>query len=345
MRLSIVIPAYGVERYLGRCLNSLLAQDLDPDSYEIIVVDDGSPDRSYEVAARYAARHPSVRVHRQPNGGLGSARNAGLAIARGDLVWFVDGDDHVMPDRLGTMVRIMDRRRLQVLALEHLAVPEDRHVVEEIWTPVDPDEVAVMTGLRYIAETPYTSETAMYVFQRRFLLEQGLRFTEGYFTEDVVYTATALVAAERVARMPGLVYLYVQRQDSLMHRRSADHTRRFVDWFSSMVFHLAELRDRVAADPAAPPGSAERLQLRVETLVFFLLARWVRSSLPLDELAATLDRFRSIGAYPMRDFPGTERRSYPYRPLRWVFDRPPLLRPFAAAVRGVLALRARFPGR
>lgn len=71
MRLVIIIRAYRVVRDLGRCLNSLIDQDLSPDDHEIIVVDDRSPDRSYEVAARDATRHPHIRVHRQSDRGLG----------------------------------------------------------------------------------------------------------------------------------------------------------------------------------------------------------------------------------------------------------------------------------
>ncbi|GAA1530613.1 hypothetical protein GCM10009803_09220 [Microbacterium ginsengiterrae] len=91
--LSIVVPMYGVERYIGDCLQSLLIQDYA--NIQVIVVDDGSPDRSYEVAREYAKRDPRIHIVRQANGGLSSARNTGARHARGEYLAFLDSDDFV----------------------------------------------------------------------------------------------------------------------------------------------------------------------------------------------------------------------------------------------------------
>lgn len=91
--LSIVVPAYNVEQYIGECLESLLVQDYA--NIQVLVVDDGSPDRSGEIARRYARRDPRVQVVRQPNGGLSAARNAGVQFARGEFLAFLDSDDFV----------------------------------------------------------------------------------------------------------------------------------------------------------------------------------------------------------------------------------------------------------
>ncbi|HEY8471045.1 MAG TPA: glycosyltransferase family 2 protein, partial [Natronosporangium sp.] len=92
--LTVVVPVYQVEPYLTRCLDSILAEAGAGDMVEVVAVDDASPDRSGELLDAYARRDPRVRVlHLATNVGLGRARNAGLARARGEYVWFVDSDD------------------------------------------------------------------------------------------------------------------------------------------------------------------------------------------------------------------------------------------------------------
>lgn len=95
MKLSIIIPVYNVERYLRQCLESCLSQDVPKSQYEVIIVNDGSPDNSQAIIDEYSSKYDNVRVLKKKNGGLSSARNAGLNIASGDYIWFVDSDDWV----------------------------------------------------------------------------------------------------------------------------------------------------------------------------------------------------------------------------------------------------------
>ena len=96
MEFSVIVPIYKVEAYLPRCVDSILAQSF-PD-FEVILVDDGSPDRCGELCDRYGARDRRVRVIHKENGGLVSARQAGMSVASGDYIVHVDGDDWVAPD-------------------------------------------------------------------------------------------------------------------------------------------------------------------------------------------------------------------------------------------------------
>ena len=96
--LSIIVPVYRMEAYLDRCVESILAQALD--DWELILVDDGSPDRCPAMCDAWAQRDPHIRTIHKPNGGLSSARNAGLDTARGEYITFVDSDDALAPDTL-----------------------------------------------------------------------------------------------------------------------------------------------------------------------------------------------------------------------------------------------------
>lgn len=107
--IGVVVPVYGVARYLPECLDSLLAQTWT--KLDIIVVDDGSPDDSGDIARSYAARDPRVRVVRTENQGLGAARNEGLALLDTEYVAFLDSDDVIPPDAYAVMMRSLHRSR------------------------------------------------------------------------------------------------------------------------------------------------------------------------------------------------------------------------------------------
>ena len=101
--ISVIVPVYNVEKYLPKCLDSLLAQTWQ--ELEIIVVDDGSPDNSWDIMQEYARRDSRVRPIRQKNGGLSAARNAGVEAARGEWIGFLDSDDYVAPEMYERLYR------------------------------------------------------------------------------------------------------------------------------------------------------------------------------------------------------------------------------------------------
>ena len=105
MKLSIIIPIYNVENTLRRCLDSVISQNID--DCEIILVDDGSTDRSIIIADEYACKHPSITIYHKVNGGLSDARNYGLDRMNGDYVTFVDSDDELSPNTLEPLLNIM----------------------------------------------------------------------------------------------------------------------------------------------------------------------------------------------------------------------------------------------
>ena len=99
---SLIVPVYKIADYLPKCIESVLAQSCQ--DYELLLIDDGSPDRCGEICDDYAARYPDkIRAIHQPNGGAGAARNRGIAMARGEFLLFVDGDDYLSPEMLAEL--------------------------------------------------------------------------------------------------------------------------------------------------------------------------------------------------------------------------------------------------
>ena len=122
IKLSFIVPIYNVEPYLRKCVDSLLAQDYS--DYEIILVDDGSPDGCPKICDEYAAAHKNVRVVHRPNGGLSAARNSGIEVAKGEYICFVDSDDYWEPNVIGRLMEQIERDDLDVLRFKDQNVNE-----------------------------------------------------------------------------------------------------------------------------------------------------------------------------------------------------------------------------
>lgn len=98
LKLSIIIPVYNTEKYVGECLDSSVEQDILKNEYEIICIDDGSTDGSLNVLTEYSNKYENIHVYSQKNQGVSAARNAGISVASGKYVWFVDSDDYIAID-------------------------------------------------------------------------------------------------------------------------------------------------------------------------------------------------------------------------------------------------------
>jgi glycosyltransferase involved in cell wall biosynthesis len=122
--VSIVVPVYKVEKYLERCVKSLLCQTLH--DIEIILVDDGSPDRCPQICDEYASRDERIKVVHKRNGGLSSARNAGLLVATGSYIGFVDSDDDVSLDMYERMLTIIEKYNTDFVMSDYLRIADDK---------------------------------------------------------------------------------------------------------------------------------------------------------------------------------------------------------------------------
>ena len=139
--ISVVVPVYKVEPYLDRCVESILAQTVT--DLEIILVDDGSPDSCPAMCDAWAAREPRIRVIHKPNGGLSSARNAGVDAARGAYIGFVDSDDYILPDMYRRLLAAIREHDAELAICGYAYVDQESGAVDAVETGKSPlkDEV------------------------------------------------------------------------------------------------------------------------------------------------------------------------------------------------------------
>ena len=235
MKLSIIVPIYNVAPYLRKCVDSLLAQDYA--DYEIILVDDGSTDNSGAIADEIAseaignrqwaiddrnnsqspiANRPTLRVIHQTNAGLSAARNAGLAIAQGDYIMYVDSDDYLQPNVLGVLMEQVERDQLDVLRFRYQNVRESGEVFAPYkdMTNYNDYSSTPIDGLTFLNERMGTQCYAVQFILRRGLALQE-QFTPSIYFEDTDWTPRMLLRAKRVASTELMVYNYLWREGSI----------------------------------------------------------------------------------------------------------------------------------
>lgn len=217
MKFSIIIPVYGVEKYIADCIHSCI-DNIGPSSseVEVIVVDDGSKDRSIEIVRSIVADIPYFSIITQENQGLSMARNNGLEVAKGDYVWFVDSDD-IIP--IGIVNRIIKAvnclEGIDIFELHYQKVDEkvDRSKLPTIESYAESyTETKGRDRLRMGFDPP----VPFHVFRRSFLNENELRMYPGIYHEDSEFTPRAEWLAQHVVDLPEIAYYYRQRGCSIM---------------------------------------------------------------------------------------------------------------------------------
>lgn len=210
--VSIIVPAYKVEDYLDECVASILAQT--HKAIEIILVDDGSPDRCGEMCDSWAARDPRVRVIHQANAGLSAARNAGIAIATGTWLMFVDGDDVVSPEFCAIPLALATSHGAQIVAFSHDRILPDGSpretggVVAPANEVIGPDEALVALA---------RGELFDYAWDKIYLRElfDGIEYPVGMTFEDQGVSYLLFERAERILSSDEVLYHYRLRDDSI----------------------------------------------------------------------------------------------------------------------------------
>jgi glycosyltransferase involved in cell wall biosynthesis len=229
-QVSVVVPAYGVEAYLPACLDSLLSQHLK--SWEAIVVDDGSPDRSGEIAESYALRDARIRVVHVENGGLGSARNVGARHAGGEFLTFLDSDDVLPPTALSVLVGTLVESGSDFVtgSIVRWEAPFDDSSLHE--PPWMRRLHTLGTGLRIAQRPEILGDVFAWnkVFRRSFWDGAGLAWPEGVRYEDQPTTTRAFMSGTFDV-LPNIVYHWRIRDDgsSITQQRAsvADLTDRW----------------------------------------------------------------------------------------------------------------------
>lgn len=239
IKLSIIVPIYNVEKYIDKCLKSIFGQ-IQSLPVEVVLVNDGSTDNSYNYILPYVKKY-NPKVITKPNGGLSSARNAGLDLALGEYVWFVDSDDWLPSDAVSNVLKMVS------------SIDGDAY----IFRVERKDESGKTLGFLNFPKTsiPFLIEgykclvrhdidrvpMQQFVIKRAFLTQNSLRFKEGILHEDIEFAPRLLIKTNKLVVSPCCIYNYLIRVTGSI--TSTKSSQRAIDLYETLCSHELLLKE------------------------------------------------------------------------------------------------------
>ncbi|UNK47447.1 bifunctional glycosyltransferase/CDP-glycerol:glycerophosphate glycerophosphotransferase [Arthrobacter sulfonylureivorans] len=208
--MSVIVPVYNVEKYLADCLQSLISQAYE--NLEIIVVDDGSPDNSFSIADTFASLDHRIRIVRRENGGLGAARNTGIAEARGDYITFVDSDDEIPSDAYQQMIASATQTGSEIVVGAMVRSRNGKTITPE-WVKLVHSEDRLGIKAEDFPEILRDFYSPNKIYNRYFWQRQNFAFREGVLFEDQPVITNALTAARSIDVLKATTYRWLIRED------------------------------------------------------------------------------------------------------------------------------------
>lgn len=240
--VSIIVPVYNVEAYIEECLDSIVDQTYN--NIEIIVVDDGSTDNSYQKIQLYLTDN-RVQLIKQENKGLSGARNTGLRAATGKYILFVDSDDYIETTTIKEVVEKLEKNQVDLIRFNGKAF------LDEIYAPIEQnvydfshrleEEKIYTTNLYNANRRTFVSPVYLYIIKRDVLKKHDIYFYEGILHEDELFTAQIFLAIESMMYMNRFYYNRRYRENSIMTTQSPERLKRTFDSYLIIYKELEQL--------------------------------------------------------------------------------------------------------
>lgn len=237
MKFSVIVPVYNVEKFLAKCLDSILSQDFD--DYEIIAVNDGSTDSSLEILNEYSKLTDKIKIIDQPNKGLGGARNTAIEIACGEFLVFVDSDDFISPKMLSTLSVYFDEFNLDILSFDLTPV----YLYESTELPdIEPDcstgDFNIIDIKSFLISEPTACAKA---YRRTLYTENNIRFPERLWYEDLATVYRLVPFANKIGYLKKPLYYYVQQPNSITHSANTTRMMEIITAFNIVQSYFKEI--------------------------------------------------------------------------------------------------------
>lgn len=242
-KFSIIIPVYNSEKYLKKCLDSVIKQKYN--NYEIIIINDGSTDESYKIVDNICKKNNNIKYFNYgKNKGLSHARNYGVSKARGEYILFLDSDDYYSDgflDILNKSIENEDIIRFQ--CSEEFEDGTKNKYGEEAFSQTNG-----IDAFKKISKFHYIELACLYCFRRKFWIENNFQFLEGTYHEDFGLIPLVLIKSKSTSCLSLIGYNYVQRNGSIMNTNNYDKTQKKANDFLKHFKFLKENGSKVPGD-------------------------------------------------------------------------------------------------
>lgn len=218
MKISVIIPVYNVEKYIEKCLDSVVNQTYK--NIEIIIIDDETPDGSIEICKKYIKSDDRIILIQQKNKGLSGARNTGLKKATGEYVLFVDSDDYLSKDAVQKFADYITSSNKKLDVVSGNALKVNGEVSKSIIVGGNIEDTTGEIALKnQIKSYQYNAPVWLRIYRRNFLIEEQLFFEEGLLHEDEYWTPFVLAKSKEIRHIENTFYYYVERENSITKKK------------------------------------------------------------------------------------------------------------------------------
>lgn len=292
--LSIIIPVYNSEPWLEKCIVSVENQNVAHSDFEVIIVNDGSKDNSLHIAQELRAKYSNITIIDKANGGLSSARNAGIEIATGKYLMFIDSDDYIKPNSLAHLIQTCQENQLDLCHFcMNLVYPDGRITTGTI---SEYDENKIYNGIQLIESGLIIGSACSSVYLANIFKKYSLRFYEGITHEDVEFKLRILCHVNRAMMLNDAVYNYVMREDSMSHNTSYESLQK--NLCDSVL--VAALGNKYVTEAALDKELAETVYRSTNTgMAGILLNLLLKHQYPISIVRRFLEMARAYSVYPI----------------------------------------------
>lgn len=232
---------YNVEQYLQSCVHSVQEQHLKEATYEVLMIDDGSPDQSRAVADTLAQENEFIRVFSQKNKGLGGARNTGIKNAKGKYLVFLDADDILLANTLSKLIALAEEKILDILEFGAHQINESGDVIATITKSSDG---VIYDGITYYDKVRYMNSACNKLYSRKFLLDNSLQFTEKIYGEDFEFNTRSFFFASKMMATAIVGASFLQSSNSITRNKDKDKKDKFVNDFTVILEKINDFKNR-----------------------------------------------------------------------------------------------------
>lgn len=293
MKLSIIIPMYNVENYIDQCIRSILSQNIPTKDYEVIIIDDGSSDNSYNIVKGFSNENLNINLYFQKNQGVSIARNKGIKYAKGKYLYFLDADDYLAQDSLNHLIDITISNNLDVMEFSYVRT-KSRDLVHSKTLNDSKMKLSVIEGEKYISTKYFNDAIWVYFYNREFLLNSKIIFYENRTKQDMLFNAELIQRAKRISYYPMDVYRWVINDNSITTRRDPIGIRRSINDF---VFITIEYNELILKFKKMGINTLV-LTSKQQTQLFNIFKLILQSNLKLSEISDILKTLKSKNLYP-----------------------------------------------
>lgn len=234
--LSIIVPCYNVEKYIITCLDSIYSKNLDDSIFEVIVIDDESPDQVVKVASEYLTDKKNCKIIRQKNKGLGGARNTGIENAVGKFIIFMDPDDTLVLEKYDFLESC--NAKIVQLASENIST------FGEVISTYNPPDIVDVKGRDFWLNNVIMPSACNKLYLRSFLEEYDIKFLNHVYSEDIEFNARAFFYADNVAAKNTLIQRFLQSPNSITRNKDIKSRKKLFNDLFTIIERLILFREK-----------------------------------------------------------------------------------------------------